>query len=225
MSLKPPKKSDLDKQWMQSRHRCEVQIQPEFHLIVTEGTQTEPMYFEAIRQEINQHYRDRIQLEIHGEGDNTLSLLERAKSRVRNSGLIYKHVWIVYDTDDFPAERINQTETDCNVLSQANEETIYHAVWSNQCIELWFMLHFNYVDADLHRSEYYPKLSEWLQNIGQGEYAKNRRDIYSVLRPYLDTAIRNARKLDERNQGRTPAGSAPGTKVYELLALLRPYLL
>ncbi|MBR3629120.1 MAG: RloB domain-containing protein, partial [Oscillospiraceae bacterium] len=211
--------------WMQSRHRCEVQIQPEFHLIVTEGTQTEPMYFEAIRQEINQHYRDRIQLEIHGEGDNTLSLLERAKSRVRNSGLIYKHVWIVYDTDDFPAERINQTETDCNVLSQANEETIYHAVWSNQCIELWFMLHFNYVDADLHRSEYYPKLSEWLQNIGQGEYAKNRRDIYAVLRPYLDTAIRNARKLDKRNQGRTPAGSAPGTKVYELLALLRPYLL
>ena len=225
MSLKPPKKSDLDKQWMQSRHRCEVQIQPEFHLIVTEGTQTEPMYFEAIRQEINQHYRDRIQLEIHGEGDNTLSLLERAKSRVRNSGLIYKHVWIVYDTDDFPAERINQTETDCNVLSQANEETIYHAVWSNQCIELWFMLHFNYVDANLHRSEYYPKLSEWLRNIGQGEYAKNRRDIYSVLRPYLDTAIRNARKLDERNQGRTPANSAPGTKVYELLALLRPYLL
>ena len=123
MSLKPPKKSDLDKQWMQSRHRCEVQIQPEFHLIVTEGTQTEPMYFEAIRQEINQHYRDRIQLEIHGEGDNTLSLLERAKSRVRNSGLIYKHVWIVYDTDDFPAERINQTETDCNVLSKANGET------------------------------------------------------------------------------------------------------
>lgn len=86
------------------------------------------------------------------------------------------------------------------------------------------MLHFNYVDADLHRSEYYPKLSEWLSNIGQGDYAKNRDDIFLVLAPYLDNAIRNARKLDKINQGKTPANSAPGTQVYQLLEMLRPYL-
>ena len=36
----------------------------------------------------------------------------------------------------------------------------------------------------------------------------------------MDIAIRNARKLDAFNQGRTPAMSAPGTKVYELIEKL-----
>ena len=128
----------------------------------------------------------------------------------------------MYDTDDFPAEHINQTAQECINLS--GDETQYHALWSNQCIELWFMLHFNYVDADLHRSEYYPKLSEWLRNIGQGEYAKNRVDIYSILRPFLDDAIRNAKRLNEKNQHLPPSSAAPGTRVYELLELLKPYL-
>lgn len=221
MSLKSPKKSDLNKQWMKRQSQI-VLIQPEFHLIITEGTKTEPNYFEGIKNNINQNYRDKIQLEIYGEGDNTLGLLERAVQRIKNSGIIYKHVWIVYDTDDFPAERINLTAEECCLLT--NDETVFHAIWSNQCIELWFMLHFNYVDADLHRSEYYPKLSEWLSNIGQGDYAKNRDDIFLVLAPYLDNAIRNARKLDKINQGKTPANSAPGTQVYQLLEMLRPYL-
>ena len=52
MSLKPPKKSDLDKQWMRGRQRPNVLFQPEYHLIITEGTKTEPQYFDAIRQVI-----------------------------------------------------------------------------------------------------------------------------------------------------------------------------
>ena len=222
MSLKPPKKGDLDKKWMNKRQSKALLIQPEYHLIVTEGTKTEPNYFKGIEDIINKKYKEKIQLEIHGEGDNTLGLLEKACQRIRNSGIVYKHVWIVYDTDDFPPDRINATAEECRILT--NEETEFHALWSNQCIELWFMLHFNYVVSDLHRSEYYPKLSEWLTNIGQGKYTKNRDDIYSVLSPYLDDAIRNAKNLDRGNNGKTPAKSAPGTKVYELLELLKPYL-
>ena len=56
------------------------------------------------------------------------------------------------------------------------------------------------------------------------EYEKNREDIYETLRPYLNDAIRNAKKLDESNRYKTPANAAHGTKVYELLELLRPYL-
>lgn len=38
MSLKPPKKSDLDKNWMKARRDKPKKIQPEYHLIITEGT-------------------------------------------------------------------------------------------------------------------------------------------------------------------------------------------
>ena len=100
MSLKPPKKGDLNKNWMKRRRDKPIKIQPEYHRIVTEGTKTEPLYFQAIRDIINQKYRDRIQLDVFGEGDNTLSLFERAKQLVTKSANGYSHVWVVYDSDE-----------------------------------------------------------------------------------------------------------------------------
>ena len=117
---------------------------------------------------------------------------------------------------------INRTAELCEQSSM--EETEYHAIWSNQCIELWFLLHFSYFQSDIHRKEYWPKLSECMTLYGLGTYSKGREDMYSILKPYMDIAIRNARKLDAINQGRTPAMSAPGTKVYELIEKLKPYL-
>ena len=119
MSLKPVKKSDLGKTWMNPRKGKRILIQPEYHLIVTEGTKTEPNYFKALQDNIHEKYKNRIRLEIHGEGNNTISLFDRAIQIVRNSGITYKHVWIVYDVDDFPADKIKNTST-----SQAVEITI-----------------------------------------------------------------------------------------------------
>ena len=56
MSLKPPKKSDLDNGWMKARRDKPKKIQPEYHLIVTEGTDTEPAYFGAMKDIINSAY-------------------------------------------------------------------------------------------------------------------------------------------------------------------------
>lgn len=222
MSLKPPKKSDLGKNWMKKRRDKVIKIQPEYHLIVTEGTETEPQYFKSIRDVINRQYRDKIQLDIFGEGDNTLSLFEKARRRASENPNGYKHVWVIYDTDDFPADHINRTAQQCE--QSCTSETQFHAVWSNQCIELWYLLHFGFFQSDIHRNEYWPKLTEWLVSIGAGEYAKGRADMYRVLRPFMDIAISNAKKLDAVNIGKTPAGSAPGTKVYELIDKLKPYL-
>ena len=145
MSLKPPKKSDLGKSWMKNRRDKARMIQPEYHLIASEGTETEPQYFGAIQRIINSKYRDRIQLKVEGIGDNTVNLLMKARQYVQNNGIVFKHVWIVYDTDDFPAENIDMVAQLCEEYS-AQGETIYHAVWSNQCVELWYLLHFMYMD-------------------------------------------------------------------------------
>lgn len=222
MSLKPPKKSDLDKSWMKARRDKPKKIQPEYHLIVTEGTDTEPAYFGAMKDAINSAYPDRIQLSIHGAGDNTLNLFQKAKRLAAASANGYKHVWVVYDTDDFPTEHINKTAELCRDAS--TDETVYHAIWSNQCIELWFLLHFSFLQSDLHRSSYWPKLTEFLTSQGLGAYAKNRSDMYTVLFPYLDSAIANAEKLDRINSGKLPSDAAPGTQVHILVKKLKPYL-
>lgn len=161
-----------------------IRIQPEYHLIVTEGMNTEPSYFQVVRDIINRQYQHKIHLDIHGEGDNTLSLFEKAKMRAFQNPNGYKHVWIVYDTDDFPAAHINKTAELCQ--TNTTQDTKYHAVWSNQCIKLRFLLHFGYFQSDIHRNEYWPKPSEQLRGIGAGEYTKNRHDMYAVLRPFMD---------------------------------------
>ena len=222
MSLKPPKKSDLGKRWMKKRRDKGIRIQPEHHLIVTEGTETEPQYFQTVRDIINRQYQDKIQLDVFGEGDNTLSLFEKAKKRVRQNPNGYKHVWVVYDTADFPADHINRTEELCRQNSTA--DTYYHAIWSNQCIELWYLLHFGFFHSDIHRREYWLKLTEYLTGIGAGEYTKVRPDMFDILRPYMEFAVANAERLARMNEGKPPASAAPGTKVYELIELLKPYL-
>ena len=164
MSLKPPKKSDLGKSWMKDRRDKARMIQPEYHLIASEGTETEPQYFGAIQKIINANYRDRIQLKVEGIGDNTVNLLMKVRQYVQNYGIVFKHVWIVYDTDDFPAENIDMVAQLCKEYS-VQGETIYHAVWSNQCVELWYLLHFMYIHKTVllssgkwccFRSEWHP---------------------------------------------------------------------
>ena len=222
MSLKPVKKGDQNKSWLHSRRdRCKL-IQPEYHLIVTEGTETEPPYFNAMGDIINNKYPDKINVKVEGKGDNTLSLYAKAKALVAKSANGYSHVWVVYDTDDFPAAHIDETARLCE--ADSNDETTYHAIWSNQCVELWFLLHFGFMQSDLHRSEYWPKLSDFLKSIGEGEYRKNRNDMYRILYPYMKFAIANAEKLEQINKGKTPSKSAPGTMVHKLIEKLKPYL-
>lgn len=78
--------------------------------------------------------------------------------------------------------------------------------------------------SDLHRSEYWPKLSERLCALRKGEYRKNRQDMYEILQPMMHRAISNAKRLDAENEDKPPSQSAPGTKVYELVETLKPYL-
>ena len=222
MSLKPLKKSDLGKDWMTKRRDAKKSIQPEYHLIVTEGTKTEPNYFNAIKKIVNQNYKERIQIEVSGEGDNTVNLFEIAKNYAEKNPNGYKHVWVVYDTDDFPKENIDAVAVLCK--DNSNNDRRYHAIWSNQCMELWYLLHFSFMQSDLHRKEYFPKLDECLQSINAGKYEKNREDMYHVLKPYMDDAIRNAKALSEINRGKLPSESAPGSMIFEFVEKIKPYL-
>lgn len=217
LSLKPPKKSDLDKKWMKKRLDRAIKIQPEYHLIVTEGTDTEPEYFGSIKDVINKKYPEKIKLDVYGEGDNTISLFQKAKTRAEESSNVYKHVWIVYDTDDFPADHIDSVLQSCD--TDSNDETTFHAVWSNQCIELWFLLHFSYMQSDIHREEYWPKLTECLKQIGAGEYEKNRKDMYEILHQYMEYAIGNAKRLNASNEGKYPWANLTGNDQYSEILL------
>ena len=220
MSNKPVKKSDINKPWKRDRRDRARLINPEYHLIVTEGTKTEPQQFEGLKKEINFTYPGRIDIRIEGigEGCNTKWLVEKAADIQQRSGGRFQHIWVVYDKDDFSDTDFNEAVAQC--AKRSDDEVSFHALWSNQCIELWFLLHFSYSDSDLHREEYFPKLT---QRLGT-KYMKNREDIYSELRDKLGDAIRNSKALISSHGDNSPAKSSPATTVYEIFEKLSPYL-
>ena len=220
MSLHPPKHNEKNK-WPNKRSGKKKRVYLDYNLIVSEGTKTEPYYFNALKARINSKESNRVQVDIKGTGLNTIGLLEYAKKLVANNANGYRHVWLVYDKDDFPEDHFNQMVEACKTINK-DSETEYHAIWSNQCMELWFLLHYSFFQSDLHRSEYYPKLSAVFEK--SGEYKKNREDIFDLLYPKLGDAIMNAERLEEENRGRTPSESAPGTMMHIMMKKFKPYL-
>lgn len=182
-------------------------------LIVCEGEVTEPLYFESFRvpKEV---------LTVKGEGKSTTSLVAAAESHADKGS--YDEVWVVYDHDDFGATLFNAAEAAIQQAGAKRDEA-WHAAWSNQAFEVWYLLHFDYFDGELHRHVVQKKVSERLAK--HGGYRKNRPDMYKVLESLQATAIRNAEKLAEAHgiapHGSTPPASAnPCTTVHRLVQAL-----
>lgn len=172
-------------------------------LIVCEGTHTEPDYFRQFRVPSKQ-------VEIVGDGSNTLSVVERAVT-LRDAAERddpFDAVWAVFDRDDFPRSRFDVA------LAKARAEGI-EVAWSNEAFELWFVLHFEFRTAATGRSDY-ARCLEW--HLGR-PYQKNDASVFDALRDHISTAIRHAdRLLDEHHEGAPdPFSAEPATRVHVLV--------
>lgn len=146
-------------------------------------------------------------MDVKGSGMNTHSLVEEAiKYKDENKLERGDQLWVVFDRDDFPEDNIRKA------FDQAKKNGI-RCAYSNQAFELWFLLHFDYHDAALHRSQYKEKLSEKLDR----DYKKNDARMYRKLLDKQDNAIRNAQKLHNAYVTFDPIRNDPVTTVYELV--------
>ncbi|MCK6695825.1 MAG: RloB family protein [Thermoanaerobaculia bacterium] len=103
-----------------------TRVQKPAILVVCEGINTEPGYFEKFRL-------TSATIEAVGEGYNTLSLVRRAEALKAKGD--YEQVWCVFDKDDFPA-------SDFNAAIQFAEQLGFGVAYSNQAFEYWLLLHF-----------------------------------------------------------------------------------
>ena len=229
---KNPKRHELQDHNYRIAHGLERSMRPrpilpERHLFVTEGTKTEPNYLNGMIDRVCQGVGEaaRQQLQVIGDGSCTLYLLKKAEEYQRNDADGFQHVWIIYDKDDFPADAFDNTINRCDALNKRYEEEKrdlrFHAIWSNQCIELWFLLHYAYLQSDINREEYQEKLSS---HIGR-RYAKNDPGIYQTLSVHTEDAIKNAKNLLNCYLSESPPSQkAPGTNFFEIIETLKKYL-
>lgn len=95
--------------------------------------------------------------------------------------------------------------------------------WSNESIELWFLLHFLDYFSNNGREQYIEKLN------GYFDYSKTRDDLYDVItaKGSLEDAKRRARKMYKEFQevGETSMSSmVPATRMFELIEELEQYM-
>lgn len=195
----------------------DTKTERQYFLIVSEGEKTEPQYFQALSEQLPNHA---VQIEIKGEGKNTISVVDVAIAykNARKADKLnpdFDEVWVVFDKDDFPDQNFNKA------IRKAEQEGI-KAAYSNEAFELWYVLHFQYLDAAITRNQYISILRKQM-----GKYEKNDPDIYHKLQEHENSdeeqAIKNAEKLfQELNQGK-PAKDKPITKVYQLVVSLNRF--
>ena len=215
----------VKKQDRKKKRQIEIKEPVTYFYIFCEGERTEPNYFEKMKSIINKDamYKDSVNIEIVGTGMNTLSVLKYAKEYIKRNKINQGEVWCVYDKDDFKPTNFNDTEKNMKDLNE--QELHYHAAWSNECIEYWFILHFVFFTANSNRRYYFEYLNKKFLELGFGKYKKNDTDIFNILTEYGNPkqAIKWAEKRLDDCQGKTPADSVPATKVHILVQELVKY--
>lgn len=220
------KSSKLD--WKKKRRQEYLEMKQYRYYVFCEGQQTEPAYFTGFKKLIEENpvYKDMVLIEIEPCQAETMRVIGMAENYVKRNKIKKGQIWCVYDKDSFPPEHFNSVVERAENLNKENSELQYHAAWSNECIEFWFLLHFAYYTANNHRTEYITFLNEKFRELGIGKYQKNMQDIFGILLKYgkPKLAIRYAKRIVKDGEGKTPTEIAPGTKVYELVEELAKYL-
>jgi len=193
--------------------------------IVSEGIKTEPNYICGLADKINTKYKKLLpgdRIVVRGTGRNTKSLLEFARKMVDKEFPQAENVWILYDKDDFPYDDFDNTQYSAE---GRQDKRRYNVAWSNECIELWFLLHFQELQANVGREQYYKMLTAHLDSLGYGKYDKNLKNIYDILADKTDIAILRAEKqYKEYSSDIPPSKRCPSTRVFELVRILKEYI-
>lgn len=178
--------------------------------IYSEGKETERKYFEAIKGELR---LPTIQIKPIGTGYNTKSLVEFVidKKYPEEEG-VETEWWVVFDEDGHKKQF-----DDAIALAKRNGINV---AYSNECFELWFILHFGYLENDIGRVNYNKKLDILLGT----KYEKNLSNMYALIKDKESGAIRNAKKLEKDHDGAGVTSHhkrTPSTTVYLLVERLR----
>ncbi len=191
-----------------------------FYLIVCEGEKTEPNYFESLKKDLPPGVLGLVNIDVDGTGKNTLSMIEETeKLRQRYQKQYLRTIdstWAVFDKDSFPLDNFD------NAINKGGNSTPkINCAWTNEAFELWYLLHFNYVNTGVSRNQYKNKLEVAIRKAGKKEfkYKKNHVGMYDLLKECGDQerAIKYAQKLEALHVDKRYATHNPCTKVHHLI--------
>ena len=179
------------------------------YLIVGEDAKSSLLYLKKFPYD-----RALVQIESHGGCGETLSVVNRGialRQEAIKAKTPFVETFCVIDRDEHPEERYRKA---FEVAQQLND---LHVIWANEAFELWYLLHFQYLDAGLHRDHLNERLAERLEST----YDKADDTIYDRLLSRQSVAIKNAERLEKYNAASAaPWFDNPSTNIHDLVRLL-----
>ncbi len=194
-------------------------------LIICEGSKTEVNYFKKLEKYLNDNGKRRIKINAFGQGRNTTDLISHVNDYFKfvdkkygEFNIKYSKVITVFDADSFGKEKFN------TAISMA-ERNGYAVAWSNECFELWILLHFQYCSSALGRKDLLEKVNNIFMEKCNKKYSKSDDEIFETSIKYgsLSTAIKNSEKLYRLHKDVIcfkPSDANPATTVHRVIKML-----
>ncbi len=169
-------------------------------LIVCEGKETEPQYFNGLRVDCK---NPRVTIKIANEHGVPRTIVEIAKTHKHQFD--YDSVWCVFDVDEHPNIP--------DARQMARDNGIKLAI-SNPCFELWLLLHFTEPPGCHDRKMIKRRLKGYIEGY-------DKKVDFGMLKPGLEDALRRAKRLDKQAGDLGKPDCNPTTGVYRLVEVIR----
>jgi hypothetical protein len=191
-------------------------------LIVSEGSKTEPNYFGEIRKEFRLHTAN-VQVQPSNFGTTPLQVVKYAKALFERGnsqkGILpraFEKVFAVFDRDDhltyFEALSL-AASLDGKLRNDARKAVQFRGIASVPSFELWLLLHYEDIQAPIHRDEVMRRLKMHIPG-----YDKGTCGAYATTRAQLEIAIHRAEALGKKFSAHD--APEPFTAIFELVKLL-----
>lgn len=195
-------------------------------LIVCEGRNTEPSYFNKFRL-------SSATVKSIGEGYNTVSLVNRAKKLADAKS--YDQVWCVFDADPRPDDpsQLHRFDSAINL----SEKFGFGVAYSNQAFEYWLILHFDdHQGGSMNRADYDKKINSLLKPFDISYDGKKSKVISDEFFEVLDgvdlktnelrmnLAIKRAKRNFHLFDNVNPSAKESSTTVFRLVEELIKYI-
>ena len=191
-------------------------------LIISEGSKTEPLYFSEIRAAYRLHTAS-VVVRPSETGTAPIQVVQYAQDLFINGDRhkriqprAFEQVYAVFDRDEHDSylAALNLAESlDGRLRNEAKQAVKFGAVASVPSFELWLLLHFEGIQAPLHRDEVMRRLGHHIPG-----YQKGMSGAFTITRDRLETATQNAQRLATRFNAYTDP--EPYTAIAELVQLL-----
>lgn len=182
-------------------------------LIALEGkNKTEKIYFSNFEDGTKSYNIS------YARGNNTdpLKLIEMLIKEIDSMGLDLEDddkAYCIFDTDSNP----NKNKIIKEAIELANNNNIKIITFA-PCVELWFLLHYEYTTAYMRSTEVIGRLKKFYP-----KYEKNV-NIYPDIIENVDKAIERAKKLEkyqlENNRQIGTVEANPNTEIYKIIEYL-----